>query len=228
MKALVEFVLFHCGCHTSKWGFGKLQVHLLQVDQAILLAEVVSNLSILYNAITNHSLLVASACRSKVVGDLKKRYKTPKDAEKVFFQDSQAAVTQDLEAHPAQSTQPSSTSCSESGTQSDALEPCAFKYLFGQLSGDVRLAVLSELFVKFAKDELNISVPEDFLLYAAEAMMQLNANGRGNILYKLAKGIGTLREDGQESRFPIKRMPMGLIEYSADFFAADNLQSLCN
>jgi len=76
----------------------------------------------------------------------------------------------------------------------------------------------------FAKDELNISV----LLYAAKATMQLNANGRGNILYKLAKGIGTLREDGQEPRFPIKRMPMGLTEYSADFFAADNLQSFCN
>ncbi|XP_065891566.1 uncharacterized protein [Dysidea avara] len=57
-------------------------------------------------------------------------------------------------------------------------------------------------------------------------MVQLKANGRGNVLYNLAKGIGTLREDGQESRFPIKRMPMGLIEYSADFFAADNLQSI--
>ena len=147
----------------------------------------------------------------------------------MFFQDLQAAVTQeDLEARPAQSTQVSSTSCSHSGTQSDVLEPCAFQCLFGQLPADVQLVVLSELFVMLTKDELNISVLEDFLLYAAKTMVQLKANGRGNVLYKLAKGIGSLREDGQESRFPIKRMPMGLIEHHADFFAADNLQSVCN
>ena len=76
LKALVEFVLFHCtgelwpSHHTSRWDFGKLQVHLLQVDQTVLLAEVVSTSSILYNATTNHSLLAASACRSQVVGCL--------------------------------------------------------------------------------------------------------------------------------------------------------------
>jgi len=157
------------------------------------------------------------------VGCLKKQYKTPKDAEKVFFPDLQAPVTWDLEA--AHSTQVNSTNCSHSGTQSDALEPCAFQHLFTQLPADVRLVILSELFVMFAKDELNISVPKDFLSYAAKAMVQLKD---GNVLYKLAKGIGTLREDGQDSRFPIKRMPMGLVEYITDFFAADNLQSVCN
>ena len=190
-------------------------------DQTVLLSEAVSTSSILYNATTNYSLLAASACRSQVVGCLKKQYKTPKDVEKVLFQDLQAAVTQDLETHPAQSTQVSSTSCSHSGTQSDALEPCAFQCLFGRLPADVQLVVLSELFVMFTKDELNISVPEDFLLYAAKAMVQLKANGRGNVLYKLAKVTGTLREDGQGSRFPIKQMPLGLTEYSADFFAAN-------
>ena len=35
-----------------------------------------------------------------------------------------------------------------------------------------------------------------------------------------------MREDESDSRFPIKRMPMGLVEYAADFFVADNLQSV--
>ena len=41
----------------------------------------------------------------------------------------------------------------------------------------------------------------------------------------MAKTIGTIREDGSDSRFPVKRMSMGLVEYIASFFAADNLQS---
>jgi len=44
----------------------------------------------------------------------------------------------------------------------------------------------------------------------------------------VAKGIGTMREDEKDSRFPTKRMPMGLVEYAADFYATDNLQSAIN
>ena len=45
-------------------------------------------------------------------------------------------------------------------------------------------------------------------------------------MYNLAKGMGTLRDDKEDSRFPIKRMPMGLVEYTAQFFAFDNLQQV--
>jgi len=46
-------------------------------------------------------------------------------------------------------------------------------------------------------------------------------------MYNLAKGVGTQRADGSDSRFPMKCMPMGLIEYAADFFANDNVQQVC-
>jgi len=49
-------------------------------------------------------------------------------------------------------------------------------------------------------------------------MAQLSDNGRTNVLYNLPKGMGTLRHDMKDSRFPIKRMPMGLEEYTAQFF----------
>ena len=61
---------------------------------------------------------------------------------------------------------------------------------------------------------------------AASAMLRLSEGGRTNVLYNLAKGIGTLRPDQSDSRFPIKQMPLGLVEYIAQFFAADNLQQV--
>ena len=63
----------------------------------------------------------------------------------------------------------------------------------------------------------NIDVSEDFVSYASNAMSQLRHSRRTNVLYSLAKGIETLREDNSDSRLPTKRMPMGLIEYTASF-----------
>lgn len=73
---------------------------------------------------------------------------------------------------------------------------------------------------------MGLSVPDDFVILAAKAMLQLKNSGRSNVLYNLAKAIGTIREDGSDSRLPTKRMPMGLIEYIASCFVADNLQSV--
>ena len=106
------------------------------------------------------------------------------------------------------------------------LELAAFHYLFSQLQGDAQLQILSKLFTTVVQHELNISVPDDFLVLVAKGMEQLGHSGRSNVLYKLAKGFGTMREGESDSRFPTKRMPIGLVEYAADFFVADNLQSV--
>ena len=45
-------------------------------------------------------------------------------------------------------------------------------------------------------------------------------------MYNIAKGMGILRQGKEDSRFPIKHMPMGLVEYTAQFFAFDNLQQV--
>ena len=100
------------------------------------------------------------------------------------------------------------------------------EYHFSQLSVIVQLDLLSRLFSSYTSRELELSVPDDFVALAVKAMMQLKDNNRSNVLYNMAKAIGTIRKDGSDSRFPIKRMPMGLVEYIASFFAADNLQSV--
>ena len=76
---------------------------------------------------------------------------------------------------------------------------------------------------QYARREYDVKVEEDFLSLAAKAMAQLRFSDRSNALYNLAKGWGTLRKDMSDSRFPIKRMPMGLVEYAANFFASEQM-----
>ena len=73
---------------------------------------------------------------------------------------------------------------------------------------------------------VTLKVPCDFLVLASSAMVRLAEKHRSNILYNLVKGISTMRRDGSDSRFPTQRMPFGLVEYSASFFIADDLNQV--
>ena len=57
---------------------------------------------------------------------------------------------------------------------------------------------------------MEISVPADFLSVALQAMVNLKKNGKSNVLYRLARGLSTMRKDGAGSKSPINRM---LLEY---------------
>ena len=98
--------------------------------------------------------------------------------------------------------------------------------LHSQCALDLMLEALSFDFSQLCKRDFGLEVPNDFLLYATAAMCQLTDSGRSNVLYNLAKGIGSKREDKDDSRFPTKRMPMGLIEYSANFFVAEDINQV--
>ena len=144
--------------------------------------------------------------RYKVVGYLKKQFQTPRDAEDAYSGEQSA----DSNAEVEPSTMDSST----------------IEYHESQLSVIVQLDLLSRLFSSYTSRELELCVPDDFFALAAKAMMQLKDNNHSNVLHNMAKAIGTIREDGSDLRFPIKRIPMGLVEFIASFFAADNLQSV--
>ena len=40
------------------------------------------------------------------------------------------------------------------------------------------------------------------------------------VCYSLVKALGTMRPDNSDSLMPVKHMPMGLIEYTVNFFTA--------
>jgi len=151
---------------------------------------------------------------------LSKKYKTPKDAEAQYCgQDATVYV-------PVTSVNQHSCVQNTPASDKDDENLPTFSDLFSKLPEDTQLQTLSRLFSSYLVSSHDLQVPDDFLCHAANAMLQLRQNKRTNVLYNLAKGMGTLREDKTDSRFPIKRMPMGLVEYAASYFASDNLQEV--
>lgn len=92
------------------------------------------------------------------------------------------------------------------------------------LSSQEHLHILSTLYSEFvSSQEHPATVPTDFLELAFSAMCHLRDCGRSNIIYLMAKGLGTMRPDKSDSQFPAKRMPFGLIEHAANFFSAHSV-----
>ena len=90
----------------------------------------------------------------------------------------------------------------------------------------LQISQMSCQFSSILKHEYCLNVPQDYLELSVQAMLHLKQCDRSNILYSLAKGLGTLRPDGSDSKFPTKRMPAGLLQYMVEFFAADNLSQV--
>ena len=134
-----------------------------------------------------------------MIGWLKKRFSSPAAAE-AHFQSPAPSVEKQVDC----SVQ-ASVSTVHQQTQ------CDYMYTFEDVS---------KQFVQLVRRIYNVSVPDDFLKLSAQAFYHLKAQQRSNVLHNLAKGLGTVREDGSDCLFPIKRMPMGLLEHMASFFAA--------
>jgi len=145
------------------------------------------------------------------------RYTTPADASAHFS--NLKLPSQSYAAVP-------SFSLKSSDVQTDPVTSSTFLDILYTMPRESQLPLLSEVFSGYMLTIFKLSVPNDFLPLAASVMLQLSNNGQINVLYNLAKGMGTLRDDKEDSRFPIKRMPMGLVEYTAQFFAFDNLQQV--
>ena len=46
------------------------------------------------------------------------------------------------------------------------------------------------------------------------------------MVYNLVRAVGRMRPDGSDSRLPVKRMPMGLVEYIIGFYNADSVEEV--
>ena len=77
-----------------------------------------------------------------------------------------------------------------------------------------------------AAESLGVYVPADFLQLSISAMKHLANGGHSNVLYGIAKGMGTVRTDNSDSVFPVKRVVTGLVEYCVNFFNAGDAQNV--
>ena len=76
------------------------------------------------------------------------------------------------------------------------------------------MEILSTLFSELVKASNAPDIPLDFLTLAVAGMKNLQVAGRSNVIYLLAKAVGTRRADNADTLLPVRRMPMGLIEYT--------------
>ena len=68
----------------------------------------------------------------------------------------------------------------------------------------LQISQMSCQFSSILKDEYRLNVPQYYLELSVQAMLHLKECDRSNILYSLAKGLGTLRPDGSDSKIPAK------------------------
>ena len=164
-------------------------------------------------------IVVGNACRYKVVGFLRKKYESPKEAEDQLKESPSGSSSQ--------ISNPVSSDCmsvQESFSARVPTQPAGCQTNLSLPGSSSDLVTLSKLFSDLLGSDIH--VPEDYLIYTAQAMNQLSVSGRSNVLYKLSKGIGTMRPDNSDSCFPCKRMPMGMLEYMTDFFASTVIQQV--
>ena len=107
--------------------------------------------------------------------------------------------------------------------QTDDVDPSTVYYFYENLSAEVKLEVLSKLFSMYMVSDMYVSVPSDFLSYTSKAMMNLKSSRHTNVLYNLAKGIGSLRVDG--TTFEISDWWV-LIEYIANFYVCNDVNQV--
>ena len=86
--------------------------------------------------------------------------------------------------------------------------------------------VLTELFCGLMLKSNECVCPDDFLELSVNAMAHLHDCQCSNVVYLLSKARGTMRPDSSDSLLPAKRMPMGLIEYSVNFFTSHHINEV--
>ena len=119
---------------------------------------------------------VGNACRYKVVGFLRKKYASPKEAEDQLKESPSGSSSQI--SNPVSSDHMYVQETARIPTQSTE---CHTKISI-PITSSSDLVTLSKLFSELIGSD--IDVPEDYLIYTAQAMNQLSISGRSNVLYK--------------------------------------------
>lgn len=142
---------------------------------------------------------------------MKKRFDNPKSAERAYCH-------RIFEV----GTQTSFSSSNSVATQTEIQCTCTVALQTTASNHTADLKSMSTMFSQHCNDSLELAVPIDFLELSISAMKRLKQNQRSNVVYNFVKGVGTERPDKTDSKFPVLRMPMGLVEYVTNFFVAED------
>ena len=135
---------------------------------------------------------------------LRRKFKSPLDAEAHYCQSNSALI-----AGREETTELNITTALQHSSETMPIN---------------ELKIISDLYKSYVTSNSDVVIPDDFLVLAQSAMEHLKLCGRSNVLYNLAKALGTKREDHSDTLLPVKRMPMGLIEHCVNFFCSNHQQ----
>ena len=74
-----------------------------------------------------------------------------------------------------------------------------------------QLDLIIDVLTLSASQQYGLSIPVDFIKLSLRGMQRLKDAGRFNVIYGLAKGLGTDRPDGSGPCFPTSRMQLLLL-----------------
>ena len=152
-----------------------------------------------------------------MVAKLSKKFGTPEEALRFYSTPSQLRVM------PAQVQPKQETATQTDADASDAL--CTIKSLLDGYPVSEQLLIINQLVQSLAPS--GVCVPDDFVSLSLASMTRLHQHGRSNIVYDLAQVLSTRSADGSDDfRMSLSRMPIGLLEYTISFFAADSINEV--
>ena len=157
-----------------------------------------------------------------MVMKLRSRFLSPSAAKRSYDlpHDENESRSDGYSPLPIQRIELNPGSCLSSGSSLEIVKEDPLAERIAKLSHDDQLQLMSQWLTNHASEVYGLSIPSDFILLTLAAMKHLRDAGRLNVIYDLVKGFGTKRPDGSDSYFPTKRMPMGLLQYMAQFFVA--------
>lgn len=174
-------------------------------------------------------LILVGACRLRVVSKLPKIFPTPADAERHYYErgtieNEPHDVPMTADILSAQASTQTDFCVHDVGTQTEECEMDLYEVVqkVSKLAPPAQEKLISQQFGMLASEFYGVHISQDFVELALRASQHLLKSGRSNVLYALAKALERMRIDGSDSRFPAKRMPMGLLEHMANFFNAES------
>ena len=195
-----------------------------------------------------------SSIRQKVLGELRKTYKTVAEAEdalgltiETYLEDSPCAAsgfndTHQLNVSPALLGRMRSLTKSQicelvveglaslwQGNSTDSFVMGVSDVLLAVFEKQEYLhvvAILDKLYVWSAGKMGITSNPRTFVQLSLEAMRRLEDNNKVNLVFKFCQGLALDRPDKSGPLMPINRMPFGLVQYCIEFFTCTNIMQV--
>lgn len=168
-----------------------------------------------------HHAFLGTSCRSKATFTLARHFNSPLDAHCYYSQSvsERKKLPKKLKLHSHSSSTQTDSDMSSVINQMVSLVTA----LPEEQQYDTVNKVMQVL---AARLHPTATVPDDFIALCLRAMERLKKFGRYNVVYGLVRALGTMREDGSDSRLPVLRMPMGMLEYIISFFQSESINKV--